>query len=56
MFSIDETIRRADVTVENDATLDLFYRQIEKAIVQPVLSNEIDCRGLTAQAVEASAG
>jgi len=56
MFSIGETIRRADVTVENDATLDLFYRQIEKAIIQPVLANEIDCRGVTAQAVEASAG
>jgi len=43
MFSVSQAIRRADVTVENDTTLEAFYRRIEETIIRPVLADEVGC-------------
>jgi len=43
MFSIGETIRQADLTIENNSTLKEFHRRIEKTIILPLLTDEVNC-------------
>lgn len=43
MFSVSEAIRRADVTIENNTTLEALYRRIEEILIRPVLTDEVGC-------------
>lgn len=43
MFHLSETIQHADMTINNDGTLEAFRRRIEKSIVQQELSDETNC-------------
>lgn len=43
LYSLGETIRRADVTIANNGTLETFHRQIEAALIRPVLAEEVAC-------------
>jgi dephospho-CoA kinase len=45
LFSISQAIRRADMTLENNDTLEAFHRRIEEALIDPVLADAVDCRG-----------
>ena len=40
MFHIEETIQQADITIDNDGTLQDFHRTIEKQVVAPILEHE----------------
>lgn len=42
-FDLDETIRRADLTIENDASLEAFYRRIRESIMKAPLGEELLC-------------
>lgn len=43
LFSLSDTIHRADVTIENNGTLEMFHRQIEAVLIRPVLAEEVAC-------------
>lgn len=43
LFSLSETIRRADMTIENNGVLEAFHRQIEAALIRPLLAEEVAC-------------
>jgi len=43
MFHVSETIQHADMTINNDGTLEAFHRRIEESLVQEMLSVEIAC-------------
>ena len=40
LFAIDETVEMADITIDNDSSLEDFYREIEERLVEPVLGDE----------------
>jgi dephospho-CoA kinase len=41
MFSVGEAICRADLTIENNTTLEAFHQRIEETIIRPVLVDEV---------------
>lgn len=43
MFHVSETIQHADMTINNDSTLEAFHRRIKESLVQEMLSGEIAC-------------
>lgn len=40
MYWIEETIEQADITIDNDGSLEDFHRAIKEQVVKPVLSGE----------------
>lgn len=40
MFRIEEAIEEADITIDNDGSLEDFHREIEEQVVKPVLDDE----------------
>jgi dephospho-CoA kinase len=44
MFKIGETLKKADLMIRNDSTLQDFHRRIEKTIIDGLLAGEVPCR------------
>jgi dephospho-CoA kinase len=44
-FHLSRTLEEADLILKNNGSLEEFHRSIQKHVINPLLSNELDCNG-----------